>query len=201
MDGNVGVKQQPVTFQTDSIVSSSLFFYIWLLDSLSTVGSIPFEKELSHTKFYLELEQIRFEYALQVEYDISCTDFTIPTLTLQPLVENAVRHGVRGNEDGRGTVIISTREYPDRLRLLSYAGRGYVSGQCLPGRIHGAVQLGGDHKGEPAFWENIKGYLPKSIYQYLLKETIGKTNTSGGFLISERKQCKNKKRAAILRRF
>ena len=126
MDGNVGVKQQPVTFQTDSIVSSSLFFYIWLLDSLSTVGSIPFEKELSHTKFYLELEQIRFEYALQVEYDISCTDFTIPTLTLQPLVENAVRHGVRGNEDGRGTVIISTREYPDRLRLLSYAGRGYV---------------------------------------------------------------------------
>ena len=66
MDGNVGVKQQPVTFLTDSIVSSSLFFYIWLLDSLSTVGSIPFEKELSHTKFYLELEQIRFEYALQV---------------------------------------------------------------------------------------------------------------------------------------
>ena len=151
MDGNVGVKQQPVTFLTDSIVSSSLFFYIWLLDSLSTVGSIPFEKELSHTKFYLELEQIRFEYALQVEYDISCTDFTIPTLTLQPLVENAVRHGVRGNEDGRGTVIISTREYPDRLRLLSYAGRGYVSGQCRPGRIHGAVQLGGDHKRKFAF--------------------------------------------------
>lgn len=87
------------------------------MTSISSASSIPFEKELSHTKFYLELEQIRFEDALQVEYDISCTDFSIPTLTLEPLVENAVRHGVRGNEDGRGTVTVSTRELPNRFEV------------------------------------------------------------------------------------
>ena len=87
------------------------------MTSIEVSGSIPFEKELSHTKFYLELEQIRFEDALQVEYDISCMDFMIPTLTLEPLVENAVRHGVRGNDDGRGTVTIATREYTDRYEV------------------------------------------------------------------------------------
>ena len=87
------------------------------MTSIGSAGAIPFERELSHTRFYLELEQIRFEDALQVEYDISCTDFYIPTLTLEPLVENAVRHGIRRNEDGRGTVRISTREFADRFEV------------------------------------------------------------------------------------
>ena len=87
------------------------------MTSIGTASAIPFEKELSHTKFYLELEQIRFEDALQVEYNISCMDFTIPALTLEPLVENAVRHGVRGNEDGRGTVTIAARELADRFEV------------------------------------------------------------------------------------
>lgn len=87
------------------------------MGSISEVSSIQFEKELSHTRFYLELEQIRFENALQVEYDLFCTDFMIPTLTLEPLVENAVRHGVRGNDDGMGTVTITTREFSDRFEV------------------------------------------------------------------------------------
>ena len=45
------------------------------------------------------------------------TDFLIPVLTLQPLVENAVRHGVRGNENGRGTVTISSREFSDCYKI------------------------------------------------------------------------------------
>ena len=87
------------------------------MNSLTGENMIPFEKELQHTRLYLELEQVRFEDALQVEYAIEAHDFFLPPLTLEPIVENAVRHGVRGNEDGRGSVVIATAEYPDRFEL------------------------------------------------------------------------------------
>ena len=83
------------------------------MDSIAERKAIPFEKELEHTRLYLELEQLRYEDALSVSYDLPVTDFRIPTLTLQPLAENAVRHGVRGSLTGRGTVTISTAEHPD----------------------------------------------------------------------------------------
>ena len=83
------------------------------LAAISKDQTIPFTQELSHTRVYLELEQTRFEDALRVVYDIPVTDFFLPPLTLEPLVENAVRHGVRMKPNGRGTVTISTRELPD----------------------------------------------------------------------------------------
>ena len=82
------------------------------MDSLRSKKTVPFARELEHTRGYLEIEQLRFEDKLAVVYDVQCTDFQLPTLTLQPIVENAVRHGVRKNDDGRGTVTIATREYP-----------------------------------------------------------------------------------------
>ena len=87
------------------------------MDSISAEGLIDFEKELAHTKLYLELEKLRFEDALEIIYDISCTDFKTPVLTLEPLVENAVRHGVRKNEDGVGYVAVSTSEYSDHYEI------------------------------------------------------------------------------------
>lgn len=88
------------------------------MDSLDQQGPIPFTKELEHTKTYLEIEQLRFEDALQVRYDIACTDFRIPALTMEPLVENAVRHGVRGNKGGRGTVSIATLDAGDHFEVI-----------------------------------------------------------------------------------
>lgn len=87
------------------------------LNSLSQLEPIPFSAELEHTKAYLELEQLRFGDDLKVIYDLEVTDFLIPVLTLQPLVENAVRHGIRGNENGRGTVTITSREYDDCYKI------------------------------------------------------------------------------------
>ena len=58
-------------------------------------------------KNYLELEQMRFGSRLNVIYDAPVTDFLIPPLTLQPIVENAVRHGIVKREEG-GTLTIST---------------------------------------------------------------------------------------------
>ena len=70
---------------------------------------IPFEQELLHTKSYLQLEQRRFEDALNVVYALETTNFCLPALTLQPIVENAVLHGIR-KKDGGGTVRIHTAE-------------------------------------------------------------------------------------------
>lgn len=70
---------------------------------------VSFEDELKHTQKYLEIEHLRFEDQLRVVYDIRAGGFCIPALTIQPIVENAVRHGVRKKEEG-GTVKITAAE-------------------------------------------------------------------------------------------
>ena len=87
------------------------------MDALQNNAPIPFTEELEHTKEYLALEKMRFEDKLTVRYDIQCETFSLPTLTLEPIVENAVRYGVRGNSGGRGEVAIATRDYPDRYEI------------------------------------------------------------------------------------
>lgn len=77
-------------------------------ESLTTACCIPFEKEIEHVKSYLELERMRFEEELQVEYDIQATGFLLPSLSLQPLVENAIRHGVSKKTDGGKVTIRAT---------------------------------------------------------------------------------------------
>lgn len=87
------------------------------MDSMTMENSIDFEKELEHARGYLELQKLRFGDELNVDYDLECTDFLIPTLTLQPIVENAVTHGIRKKESGIGTVTIRTRRFPDRVEV------------------------------------------------------------------------------------
>ena len=96
------------------------------MDALQTDAPIPFTEELEHTKEYLMLEQMRFEDKLTVRYDIQCEAFSLPPLTLEPVAENAVRHGVRGNSDGRGEVTIASAEYPDRYEItVTDTGPGF----------------------------------------------------------------------------
>lgn len=79
------------------------------MDSLRSKAPIPFEQELSHAENYLSLERQRFQGRLRVVYEIGARDFSIPPLTLQSIVENAVRHGVLKREEG-GTVMVRTEE-------------------------------------------------------------------------------------------
>ena len=58
---------------------------------------------LDHTRLYAEIEVLRFPN-IHVEYRTWDQDFQIPALTIQPLVENAIRHGVRNRKDGLVTV-------------------------------------------------------------------------------------------------
>ncbi len=87
------------------------------MDSININVPIPFSKELEHTKHYVRLQQLRFGSALDVRYELTCTHFQLPTLTLQPIVENAIRYGIRQKKDGRGTVIVSTAEKSDAYEI------------------------------------------------------------------------------------
>ena len=79
------------------------------MNSLKAREPIPFEKELKHAMNYLYLEQQRLGDRLHVVWRIQTTNFLIPPLTLQPLVENAVQHGIFNKDDG-GTIVIATTE-------------------------------------------------------------------------------------------
>lgn len=92
------------------------------MESLKNRGTIPFEQELNHVMNYLYLEQQRFGDKLQVIYRIRTTNFLIPSLTLQPLVENAVQHGVLNKKNG-GTVNIRTDE-ADGFAVITVSDNG-----------------------------------------------------------------------------
>ena len=80
------------------------------IDSLNETGLIPFEKELEHTQVYTKIEELRFP-SIEVDYQIEDKDFLLPALTVQPLVENAIRHGVRIRQ--KGIVTVSVRREND----------------------------------------------------------------------------------------
>ena len=95
-------------------------FAEYLRENMASLGAkapIPFERELRHTQTYLDLELLRFGERLHVEYDLGPRAFDLPPLSLQPLVENAVRHGVTRRERG-GTVSVRTEELPDAFAVV-----------------------------------------------------------------------------------
>ena len=75
-----------------------------VLDEEST---IPFAKELEHVKTYVALEQFRFGDKVGVQFDIRDDAFELPPLTVQILVENAIKHGITQRYEG-GTVKVAT---------------------------------------------------------------------------------------------
>ena len=112
------------------------------MDSLSIDKPIPFEEELAHVRVYLALQKLRFGNELNVVYDLKCTDFSIPTLTVQPLVENAVTYGVRKNKNGTGTVTIRTRNYFDRVEVtVEDDGPGFVSETAPEDPLHSHIGI------------------------------------------------------------
>ncbi|MDO4623142.1 MAG: histidine kinase [Eubacteriales bacterium] len=76
------------------------------IKAMSSKNPVDFERELVHLENYLAIEQLRFP-EISYCYDIKVKHFRIPPMTLQPLVENAVRHGICKN-GGKGTVWITT---------------------------------------------------------------------------------------------
>ena len=75
---------------------------------LDSVIPIQFSEELKHVEYYVNIEKVRFP-DMNIEYHIETTGFVIPALSVQPLVENAIKHGLMRLETG-GTVIIRSYE-------------------------------------------------------------------------------------------
>ena len=184
-------RQQSITYLTITIVSGSLFYYVWLhlqfvrehekaiiseqqiqimmtqmqphflYNTLSTIqalcridpekasdttekfgiylqqnlGSInqpeliPIKKELEHTKIYADIEMIRFKN-VRVEYDIKDESFCVPALTVQPLVENAIKHGARIRKEGVVTVRTKKTDNGHEV-VISDNGCGFDTTQQL----------------------------------------------------------------------
>lgn len=77
------------------------------LSTLTETRLIPFEDELRHIETYVSLEKLRFNDRINVIYDIKAKDFDVPPLSIQPIVENAIKHGILKRVEG-GTLYIRT---------------------------------------------------------------------------------------------
>lgn len=86
------------------------------LDSLNEENMIPFEKEIKHVESYLAIEKKRFGDKVKVKFNIEDEAFVIPPLTLQILVENAVKHGICKRDEG-GTVTINVERKVDNIYI------------------------------------------------------------------------------------
>lgn len=70
------------------------------IDQLTTYTKIPLENELEHILTYIEIEKVRFGDRIQFECEIEDMNLYVLALSLQPLVENAIKHGICKKEEG-----------------------------------------------------------------------------------------------------
>lgn len=119
-DKDVGMAQQAISDFSDYLRSS--------LSAVERTTQVSFEEELKHIKTYLSLEQMRFGNELKVEYHIDTTKFMIPALAVQPLVENAVKHGICQKEEGGGTLNLTVKESKQYYEItVTDDGVGFVA--------------------------------------------------------------------------
>ena len=87
------------------------------------VDLIPFEKELDNIQAYIELENLCFDREFNVIFDIEYTDFYVPVLSLQPYIENSIRHS-KVNEKPDGYIKISSRLTKDGNAVVRIVDNG-----------------------------------------------------------------------------
>ena len=105
-----GVRARQMCIKLSEFLRSTL--------NLGERESIPLKEELTLARTYLEVEQIRFGKRLTVEQDVDegCGDCVVPALIVQPLVENAIKHGISGMLEG-GVVKLEVRCNDGVLRV------------------------------------------------------------------------------------
>ena len=107
----------------------TLDFTTYLRKNFTAIASedtIPFSEELEHTRAYLAVEMAQFEDILSVDYDTPHTHFRLPSLTLQPIVENAVKYGCDPDSEPLH-IVIRTRSTDSGSEItVEDNGPGYV---------------------------------------------------------------------------
>jgi sensor histidine kinase YesM len=101
----------------------------WVLDDVDA-QEVPLRRELEYVQLYLSIEQVRFADRLRIDIsaDQNALDAAVPHMCLQPLVENAVRHGI-GRRAAAGTIAIRASEADGKLRVhVKDDGPGFEAG-------------------------------------------------------------------------
>ncbi len=78
------------------------------INILKTNEKVKFKDELLHTRTFVDIQKVRFPNEINVRDDIAVDNFLLPPLTLQPIVANAIKHGIHTKRGG--TIKISTSE-------------------------------------------------------------------------------------------
>nr|WP_318038005.1 histidine kinase [uncultured Faecalibacillus sp.] len=94
-------------------------FSKYLRENIETLNGnelISFKNELEHVESYVKIEKKRFGNRINVEYNIQEKNFLIPAMSLQVLVENAIKHGICKKENG-GTIFIETKRERNNIIL------------------------------------------------------------------------------------
>ena len=105
---------------TEKAQQATLDFSTYLRESineLSAEGLVPFDNELKHAQAYLGVEMARVEDKLFYEFDTPVTDFKVPPLTLQPILEMSVLHGV-DPESSPLHIEVRTAELPNEFQII-----------------------------------------------------------------------------------
>ena len=107
----------------------TLDFTTYLRKNFTAIASedtVPFTAELEHTRAYLAVEQAQFEDDLIVNFDTPHTMFRVPPLTLQPIVENAVKHGMSTTKEPLHISVV-TRKTDNAIEIIvEDNGAGYA---------------------------------------------------------------------------
>ncbi len=88
-------------------IDSYSVFLRGIIESTASERFVTVERELEITEHYIFIEKQRFGDILTLNCDLKEKDFFLPMLTLQPIVENAVKHGIR-KKAGKGNITVST---------------------------------------------------------------------------------------------
>lgn len=108
----------------------TLNFTAYLRKNFAAIASedtVSFVDELEHTRAYLAVEQAQFEDSLSVDFDTPITMFRIPPLTLQPIVENAVVHGLRGSNAPIHISVVTRRTDTSNEIIVEDNGPGFAA--------------------------------------------------------------------------
>ena len=106
----------------------TLDFTTYLRKNFTAIASedtVPFRDELEHTRAYLAVEQAQFEDSLFVSFDTPHTMFRVPPLTLQPIVENAVKHGMNASSDPIHISVVTRQTDTSSEIIVEDDGPGY----------------------------------------------------------------------------
>ena len=114
LDAIVWLAEEKKTAEVVSMVTSLSEFFRTTLSAVRDF--ITVKEEESHIKSYLKIQQFRYEDILEYEVSIQpeIYEYKIPKLTLQPLVENALYHGIK-NKRGKGKICITGKKERETL--------------------------------------------------------------------------------------